>query len=283
MFCTIINDAYKKEDAMKIAIALDYLCSPRDGNGWASNGIYCYWDYYTKEILYIGLAVDLRERFKQHNGLIKVKESSTKNDEINKYFEEKEILGFSIFVQSPLSQPYIKSKSEKITSEDLRGEDRDDHKITEGILLESYKMVHGKLPLWNKNRGSKEGHKRAISGNYEIIRGFTANKFTPQDFHPLVARSTIRELSKNEKYFLYENNFLFSVRFEMLYLRFNFNEALKFAFNVDTLDLYPKIVGEGYLFKELIFYEPMILITEKPSDISDEFTTLNFKFLRKNI
>ncbi|WP_149096184.1 hypothetical protein [Paenibacillus terrae] len=71
MFGTIIIDAYTENDAEEIAFALDDLCSANDSYGWASSGIYCYWNYYTKEPYYIGLAVDLTERFKQHNGLIK--------------------------------------------------------------------------------------------------------------------------------------------------------------------------------------------------------------------
>lgn len=67
MLRTIIIDFYKEKDKTKIADALNTLCSPNDNYGWASVGIYCYWDYDTKEILYIGLAVDLTVRFKQHN------------------------------------------------------------------------------------------------------------------------------------------------------------------------------------------------------------------------
>lgn len=63
-------DAYTKEEKEEIAEALDDLCSPNDNYGWASAGIYSFWDYNTKEIFYIGLAVDLTERFKQHNGLM---------------------------------------------------------------------------------------------------------------------------------------------------------------------------------------------------------------------
>lgn len=51
------------------ANAIDDLCSPKDNYGWASAGIYCFW-------VYIGLAGDLAERFKQHNGILPTKEGS---------------------------------------------------------------------------------------------------------------------------------------------------------------------------------------------------------------
>lgn len=46
-----------------MADAIDDLCCPNDNYGWVSAGIYCFWDYYTHEVLYIGLAGDLAERF----------------------------------------------------------------------------------------------------------------------------------------------------------------------------------------------------------------------------
>ena len=73
MFGTVIIDAYQKSETMEWAEAIEDLCSPNDSYGWASAGIYCFWDYYFEEILYIGLAVNLSERFKQHNGILPLK------------------------------------------------------------------------------------------------------------------------------------------------------------------------------------------------------------------
>ena len=47
MFGTVIIDAYRKDEAMEMANAIDDLCSPNDTYGWASAGIYCFWDYYS--------------------------------------------------------------------------------------------------------------------------------------------------------------------------------------------------------------------------------------------
>ena len=40
MFGTVIIDAYRKEEALEMADAIDDLCSPTDNYGWASAGIY---------------------------------------------------------------------------------------------------------------------------------------------------------------------------------------------------------------------------------------------------
>ena len=106
MFGTVIIDAYRKEEALEIADAIDDLCSPTDNYGWASARIYCFWDYYAEAVLYIGLAGNLAERFKQHNGILPIKEGS-KQKQIEDYFSRNERLGYTIFVQSPLSQPLV--------------------------------------------------------------------------------------------------------------------------------------------------------------------------------
>ena len=46
MFGTVIIDAYRKEETRELAEAIEDLCSPNDNYGWASAGIYCFWDYY---------------------------------------------------------------------------------------------------------------------------------------------------------------------------------------------------------------------------------------------
>ena len=56
--------------------------------------------------MYIGLASDLSERFKQHNGILPNKEGS-KQKQIDDYFSKNERLGYTIFVQSPISQPLV--------------------------------------------------------------------------------------------------------------------------------------------------------------------------------
>lgn len=148
MLGTVIIDAYRKEEALEMVNAIDDLCSPTDNYGWASAGIYCFWDYYAEAILYIGLAGDLAERFRQHNGILPVKEGS-KQKQIEDYFSKNERLGYTIFVQSPLSQPLVHrnrglyekfAKQQNSPVEDMLSEQgRDDIKHVEGILIESFR------------------------------------------------------------------------------------------------------------------------------------------------
>ncbi|EGT5618323.1 hypothetical protein [Clostridium perfringens] len=255
MFGTTIIDAYTKDEVHEIANALDDLCSPKDNFGWASAGIYCFWDYYTKEIYYIGLALDLTERFKQHNGLMKIDEKCCKKKYINEYFKNKEKLGYTIFVQSPMSQPITHRNkkgfeewlSQGFSKEDYVGQEGHNFiKRVEGMLLEAYKKVNGDYPKWNKIGGSKLGQKAATEGNYEIIKSFNQ-----VDSHALVAKSTLRELSNNSKYELYEI-FLHSIRMKMLNFKVCFNESLNMHNNTDSYGWWEKITKDGYQEKKLI-------------------------------
>jgi hypothetical protein len=181
MFGTVIIDAYRKEETQEMAEAIEDLCSPNDNTGWASSGIYCFWDYYAEEVLYIGLAGDLAERFRQHNGILPLKQGS-KQSKIEDYFSKNETLGYTVFVQSPLSQPLVhrnKKTYEKFARqqnspvEDLLSEEgRDNIKIVEGILIESYRRKYGHFPPWNDVGGSTQGQNRVMGNNINIVKSF---------------------------------------------------------------------------------------------------------------
>lgn len=251
MYGTVIIDTYTKNEINKIAEALDDLCSPNDGYGWASSGIYSFWNYYTKELYYIGLTVDLTERFKQHNGIRKIDSRSCKYKQILNYFDQYDKLGYSIFVHSSIDQP--------VTSKNIyrwAGYDPAEHsirdfsdersrihlKMVEGILIETYRIKHGVIPPWNQVQGYSLGQSAATQGNYEII-----NCFTHDYTSPLVSRYTLRELSENPTYATYEI-FLHGARQLMLNMGLSYGEALKWIRNplVDPLNTYDDIVNTGY-------------------------------------
>ncbi|KAI3350147.1 hypothetical protein [Clostridium botulinum] len=259
MFGTVIIDAYRKEETMEIADALDDLCSPNDNYGWASAGIYCFWDYYNHKVLYMGLASDLCERFKQHNGLLPIADECCKQKQIDNYFKYNEQLGYTIFVQSPLSQPLTHrnkatyenfAKQDNSPVEDMLSEQgKDDIKRVEGILIESYRRTYGELPPWNKVGGSIEGQKRVMGNNINIVRSFcNPDKY---EINPIVSRSTLRELSNNSEYEMYEN-FLHAVRMYMLMWGMDYNKALDFTNRNDTFGYYQKMIEAGYNKKKLI-------------------------------
>lgn len=207
MFCTIISDAYKNDEREKMYEWIDDLCSPSDTWGWASNGIYCYWDYKTKEILYIGLASDLGNRFKQHNGLINCDENGCKIKEINKYFETNEKLGFSIIVQSPFEQ-IPNFRNSKTPLHDLNSEENDTLKENlgsiEGNLIKAHELYHGKIPCWNKING-------AVSKT--DFRDFSIfDNLVLKNVSFLNAKSSLRELAINERFAFYEFGVLHAVR-----------------------------------------------------------------------
>lgn len=178
MFGTIIQDAYKENEKDDLAYAINDICNPNDNNGWASAGIYCFWNYQTREILYIGLARNLSERFKQHNGLITIDTKGCKVENINEYFKENEKMGFSIFVQSSHHQPVtsrnifdlFRKDPELVNVRDYDDEPvKQDYIMTEGILIESYKKVYNTIPPWNKISGSKKGNWQVLLETMRLL------------------------------------------------------------------------------------------------------------------
>lgn len=197
-------------------------------------GIYCFWDYNIEEVLYIDLASDLSERFKQHNGLIPNDGACSKKNQIEKYFQKNERLGYSIFVQSPLSQPLVHrnkkdyevfARQEGAPVEDMLSyQGKDDIKHVEGILIEAYKNKHGQFPPWNKVGGSIEGQSRVMPKNYNIVKSFCK----PNEYYmnPIVSRSTLQELSNNAEYAAYEN-YLHAVRMNILIHGMEYEDVLE--------------------------------------------------------
>ncbi|MDA2549671.1 GIY-YIG nuclease family protein [Bacillus cereus] len=250
MFGTIIQDAYTKDETKQIAEALEDLCNPHQSYGWSSAGIYSFWNYTTKEVLYIGLAVDLLERFKQHNGIIRMEPKGCKFEKIQEYFKTQEKIGYSIFVQSSHHQPVTKkNKAEWERYDELQFPftqyPKDDIKIAEGILIQTYKMHHGVLPPWNQVGGSKEGQKEAKAENYIIVENL---KY--QNSSPLTARHTLREISKNATFLVFEE-FLHAVRMKVL-MGMSFNNALE-TFKIYDKFTYDRIIEEKYLNHNLSF------------------------------
>lgn len=258
MFGTVIIDAYRKDEAIEIANAIDDLCSPEDNYGWASAGIYCFWDYYAETVLYIGLAGDLCERFKQHNGILPLKVGS-KQKQIEEYFSKNERLGYTIFVQSPLSQPLVHRNKDIYEAfamqnnapvEDMLSEQgREDIKRVEGILIEAYRRKYGHFPPWNEIGGSVTGQKRVMKNNINIVESFCHPD--NYDIHPIVSRSTIRELSENAEWAWYEN-YMHAVRMNMLMLGMEYQEALDLVKRNDIIDTYERMQKSGYLKKHLV-------------------------------
>ena len=205
MLVTVVIEKYKKSETKIILDALEIIL--KNSSDWSTAGIYCYWDYYKKKVLYIGLALDLIERFKQHNGIIKCSPSSCKINEIIEYFELNKYLGFSIILQSKLSQPFnnrVKRKYKGIYSDselkNILGKDGANQiKYKEGILIEGFKSKYGSLPSWNKIGGSLLAQKHAKEKNVEFLEYLITNE--QNRYTSLVS---LKELSGNPTFMRYE-------------------------------------------------------------------------------
>lgn len=212
MFCTIISDAYKNDEREKMYEWIDDLCSPRDNWGWASNGVYCYWNYKTKEILYIGLASDLGNRFRQHNGLVNCDENGCKIKEINNYFEANEKLGFSIIVQ-PSRQQISNFRNSNTPLHHLNSDENDTLKENlgsiEGNLIKAHELCYGKIPCWNKINGAIS---RSDFNDFSILDFLVLKRISF-----LNAKSSLRELSKNNEFAFHEYAVLHAVRHMNVY------------------------------------------------------------------
>jgi len=247
MLGTIVIEKYKKTENKDILNALNELII-ENSNDWATAGLYCYWDYYTKEILYVGLAVDLVERFRQHNGFSKCNKNSCKFKEIEEYFENNEFLGFSIVIQSALSQPvnqrqrkkYRKSFNDFELKAILGEQGHDEIKRLEGKILEAFRQKYDRFPLWNKMGGSIIGQKSLKENQFEILELLVATKDNGN-----VTRVSLKDLASNSIFCMYEA-YLHSLRISPLSL----SETIKMhknTFNIFTID---EICKNNYLRKK---------------------------------
>ncbi|SMF92268.1 hypothetical protein SAMN05661091_5751 [Paenibacillus uliginis N3/975] len=248
MFGTIIRDSYSKDEVGLIVECLDDLCCPDDSIGWSSSGIYCFWDLNTKEVLYIGLAIDLTIRFMQHNGLTSIDENACKKLYIEEYFRNNDKIGFSIFVQSANEQTKVyknRNKFKDISPSDQEAfeligkKSYDQLKIVEGILIESFREKHNRLPKWNKIGGSISGQKAATSGNYTIVDLFSNGASSI-----LVSKYSLRELSEDCTALYFEEN-MHAMRMYMLLMGVSF-ETAKQLYCITHQDVFNRLVEEGY-------------------------------------
>lgn len=208
---TVARDVYTDVDRRAVYNAIDDLASPLDGMGFASNGVYVFFDPTSRELLYIGLARDLAYRFGQHNGLIKTKPSSCKIGHINGWFEHRDALGYAMLLQSPVYQ----SKTGRQTGTEMQEYFDEETGVfyeyepealthirdVEGQLIADVRERQGALPPWNKIASAE--HEGNRPGKY------TANLLdltTGAGDSLLVARRTIRELEADPTAYYFEES-----------------------------------------------------------------------------
>ncbi|MDP0490804.1 MAG: hypothetical protein Q7Q71_07135 [Verrucomicrobiota bacterium JB023] len=263
MLATVIVDTYSAGKAEFLADALEEVASAKDNYGWSSSGVYCFWDPSTREILYIGLAVDLATRFRQHNDLVDCPPTCCKRSKIEDFFKTNALLGYSVLVQSTLSQAacsrWEKANPEKLESLRKRYElvDREEAKrllnadvdqeirTYEGALIEAFEVCTGAIPQWNKINGAniRFTEEQLRTATY-LLKSFIAGH---DWMDPLAAHVRLRDLFANAMFQGYEE-LLHGVRLLVLG-GCPFKEAIKKT--PDPLDYFEKMRSEGYLDRQV--------------------------------
>lgn len=204
MLATWIRDFYRLDERKEVRDAINYLCSPMNNLGYASNGIYQFFAPATYETMYVGLASDLSHRFAQHNGLVATAPEKCKWQQISSYFESHEYLGIAILVQSAISQMSVARQAgtpmAEYYDEDSNitmGYSDEGHEVivaVEGNLIASFAKETGQFPQWNKIGGSKSGAASAHKVSHDMlsIAAGASDSY-------LVARPSIRGLWHEEE------------------------------------------------------------------------------------
>ncbi len=235
----------------KLPISLEEICSPNDLYGWASSGIYSFCELlYKRNLLYWACHRFRRKKFKQHNGILPTTDNGCKYKQITDYFSKNQKLGYSIFVQSPLSQAQTHRNQNDLHFDEhnewVNLESKENIKIVEGSFIGAFQKRNGKLPRWNKVEGSIIGSKRATLEMYEQFIGC----LTGDKHDPLVARSSLREIASDAAFAHYET-WLHGIRMSMLSRQVSFEQVLgehlepTSPFN----QIYRKIISTKYLEK----------------------------------
>jgi hypothetical protein len=211
VLATILLDTFTQGEAEMISSALDMICSPNDNYAFSSAGIYAFWSIPDRELLYIGLAKDLTQRFRQHLGLIACDPNCCKVQQINNYFSVRNRIGYSIIVQSTMCSP-LSPHDEQIIRNALDDdaavidvsdifEAEENIAAAEGMLIDLFEQIGDRLPRWNKIRGSERGRGRQSfysgSNDLRFLQGLVEGKSTEELDDEFAAEAPPYELLLN--------------------------------------------------------------------------------------
>jgi hypothetical protein len=107
---------YGDDQRSDLRQAIDGIASPLDYYGFASAGVYIFFDPENFDVLYIGLARDLSVRFAQHNNLVRMPAGGCKRKQINEWFGKRKLLGYATFVQSSYDQVAVSRQAGTMTA-----------------------------------------------------------------------------------------------------------------------------------------------------------------------
>lgn len=181
MLLSVVLDAYTRDAAKEVLAAVHDLFRPDVSSGWAAVGLYAYWNPDSHELLYVGLARDLGNRFAQHNGLMSCPAKACKREQIRDYFENHDVLGFSVIAQSAYLQGMGERFPEDVYNVMQNGE---------GHLIQAHVDATGAKPVWNRVGGSSVGQAMNVEHPSTMCEIVTNARDSL-----LVARRTLRLLS----------------------------------------------------------------------------------------
>ncbi len=268
MLATVIVDMFRRDQTSELADALLDICASTDNYGWSSAGLYCFWDPYATEIRYIGLAADMVARFRQHTGLTECEPRSCKRLQIENHFAAHDYLGYSVFVQASLLQPLAPAVREKLglrsaVLDEWREDGTADIRLSEGWLIRARQRL-GEKPDWNRVGGSKCGAQYESQYEAALLGNFVAEP------GPLLAHSSVRELSRDATLESYEETF-HAARMHMLLAGVTLEEGLEnvrsdYAQRLwhESAQRVDDLVRSGYLDKS-----PALPVITPPRDRSD--------------
>jgi hypothetical protein len=194
MLCTVIWDIYCIDERAQVWEALQSLL-PEDSPDWSRKGVYGYWDPDTREMLYLGLANNLPERFAQHNGLVP-HSGGNKSKQIEAWFEGHEQLGLTTMIQA--AAVGLLDLMHEI-SPSLGAEASEIITLGEGQLIELHRRETGARPRWNKVGGSKHGAELAVENAHSLIPILSAARDSL-----FVARRSLRDLTADQRALTWE-------------------------------------------------------------------------------
>ena len=260
---TVILNTYEASTVGELALGLDEMCAPTDRYGFSSSGIYVFWHPETKEVLYVGLAVDLPLRFRHHNNLTPCAANCCKWPQIQQHFRSYPKLGYTILAQSTLDQAVcdrwsaVNADQMERLMEELGYHSEDEAKSilnmqvdrnlrrTEGAILEVHVQDHGRLPAWNKIRGFDVNYSdQSLTDAREYLKAATG---TTSLFDQLVAKSSLVEMAANSLWAGYEE-YLHGIRFLVRGVGFTWDTAA--AKVPDFLGYKKSMAQDGYIFRK---------------------------------
>lgn len=178
--------------------ALEEVLGPSSGSGFASGGVYVFWDPRSREILYVGISGDLPIRLAQHLGLRS--SGGCQREAIEAHFAAgHERIGYTVLALSSLSQASTARQRADLGLEErqlielnerLSAEAMSETRALEGRLLAAHQERFGRLPRWNTSPGRVPTPARR--GGNDSVLAIAVGELDS----PLQARRTLRQLAR---------------------------------------------------------------------------------------